>query len=289
MVQGYSQNTAYKQFKLRYFMACHASIVRNIQRRFSENLNYLYIDLNCGKGHQPEYESANCEPWGSPVIAVEELNKKGIIPYCYFVDIDPGAIATLKEVFSDRSDLRCYPSYWTGDSCQVFPELAHSIEEKHGNTKNNGLIYIDPNGNQIIPLKSIRECCQNLKSLNYVDLLMHCSATYLKRWANNRLIKREKYNLEQVVTEHGKRQVFISFPPDATLKLKREKWTFVYATNYDKSKDINKIGMYKVTENTNDLGGKIFRHLVDSSHPLPVLETSRFVQGSLFDVNLYTA
>ncbi len=65
-------------------MAYHAAVCRLIQDKHQQP--YIYVDLNCGAGYQPEYEEVGDELLGSPIIALQELNKQKIKPICHFCD-----------------------------------------------------------------------------------------------------------------------------------------------------------------------------------------------------------
>jgi hypothetical protein len=92
--QQYSESTPFKLKGFRYLMGFHARVCELILKKYSQK--YIYIDLNCGAGDQPEYRDFGDEVLGSPIIAVQELNKLGIIPICHFCDQNQEALNQLR-------------------------------------------------------------------------------------------------------------------------------------------------------------------------------------------------
>lgn len=243
--QQYSSATPYKLKAFRYLLGFHAGVCERITKKY--NQPYIYIDLNCGAGSQPDYQEFGDEVFGSPIVAVQELNKKGIHPICHFCDSSEEAIESLKKVIRDMS-LQCTPLYWLGDNKDSLLKISKQL----GESKFQGLIYSDPNGKQDFPLDEIQQMIR-LPQMNKVDILMNVATTYVKRWQSNPKANWETHSLDKVVFEHGKSRTFIRRPEDRNLK-----WTFVYATNWDKQKNIKKIHLYDVND---PVGREILDHI----------------------------
>jgi hypothetical protein len=112
-----------------------------------------------------------------------------------------------------------------------------------------------------------------------VDLLLNMATTYVKRWECNPKVNWEVYPLKELINGHGKKRVFIRQPENPSLK-----WTFVYATNWDKQKNIPKIRLYDIN---GEIGEKILEHLFNpASNPLPYFsqDGKASVQGNLLDL-----
>ncbi len=93
--QQYSESTPYKLKGFRYLMSFHARVCELILKK--SNQDYIYIDLNCGAGYQPEYREFGDEVLGSPIIALQALNERGINPICHFCDANEEALKTLEK------------------------------------------------------------------------------------------------------------------------------------------------------------------------------------------------
>lgn len=234
---------------------------------------YLYIDLNCGAGYQPEYREFGNEVLGSPIIALQELNRKGIEPVCHFCDASEAALTNLAKTIGELG-LRCTPHYWQGDNREALTKIAGNLED----LPFQGILYSDPNGKQDFPLTAIKNIFQ-IPQLRKVDLLMNVATTYVKRWEANPKANWEVYPLEDLINGHGKQRVFIRQPENPNLK-----WSFIYATNWDKQKNIPKIHLY-------DIHGPVGREILDhifnpKSTPRPYIEKNGAVeiQGNLFEI-----
>ena len=112
--QQYSEATPFKLAGFRYLIGFHASVCKRILRKYPYR-QYLYIDLNCGSGYQPEYAEFGDEVFGSPIIALQELNGQGIRPVCHFCDVNSEALANLRQTIS-KEKLECEAYYWEGDN-----------------------------------------------------------------------------------------------------------------------------------------------------------------------------
>lgn len=243
--QQYSSATPYKLKAFRYLLGFHAGVCELITKKY--NQPYIYIDLNCGAGSQPDYQEFGDEVFGSPIIALQELNKKGIHPICHFCDNSQEALESLEKVIRDMS-LQCNPRYWLGDNKDSLLKISKQL----GESKFQGLIYSDPNGKQDFPLDQIQQIIR-LPQMNKVDILMNVATTYVKRWQSNPKANWETHSLDKVVFEHGKSRTFIRKPEDRSMK-----WTFIYATNWDKQKNIKGIHLYDVND---PVGREILDHI----------------------------
>ncbi|MGB6166917.1 MAG: hypothetical protein WBF52_04970, partial [Geitlerinemataceae cyanobacterium] len=147
------------------------------------------------------------------------------------------------------------------------------------NSQFSGLVYSDPNGKQDFPIEEIKHIFQ-LPQMRKVDLFMNVATTYVKRWESNPKANWEPYTLEEIITGHGKEYIFVRQPEKSSLK-----WTFIYATNWAKQKDLKKIKLYNINS---DVGKSILNHLFNPrSNPLPFFDTdgSVAIQGNLFDLS----
>jgi three-Cys-motif partner protein len=272
--QQYSESTPYKLKGFRYLMGFHSGVCKIILNKPEfQNSKYIYVDLNCGAGDQSEYREFGDEVLGSPIIALQELNHKEIEPICHFCDSSQESLDILKETI-DKLKLKCVPTYWHGDNKKSLIEISKTVNDYNF----YGLVYSDPNGKQDFPLKEIQETFQ-LSQMKRVDLLLNVATTYVKRWENNPKVTWDAYSLDDLITGHGKKFTFIRQPENPSLK-----WTFVYATNWDKQKDLKNIKLYK-TDGT--IGQKIIDHLFDpKSNPAPQIakDGSVTIQPNLLDL-----
>jgi three-Cys-motif partner protein len=270
--QQYSASTPYKLRGFRYLMGYHSRVCRLILNK--TNQPYIYIDLNCGAGYQPEYRKFGDEALGSPIIALQELNRQDIEPVCHFCDANEESLETLKRTVEELK-LKCKARYWLGDNKDSLLEISQDLT----NSQFQGLMYSDPNGKQDFPIREIKAVFQ-LPKMRKVDLLMNVATTYVKRWETNPKANWKVYSLEEVIAGHGKEKIFVRNPENPSLK-----WTFIYATNWAKQKDLTKIQLYSVD---GDVGKGILDHLFNPrSNPLPGIheDGSVSIQGRLnFDI-----
>ncbi|KAM3113896.1 three-Cys-motif partner protein TcmP [Phormidesmis sp. 146-33] len=271
--QQYSASTPFKLKGFRYLMGYHSRVCKLILNK--TNQPYIYIDLNCGAGYQPDYRKFGDQALGSPIIALQELNGQGIEPICHFCDSSQESLEILRRTIEDLK-LKCEPHYWSSDN----KDALLSISQGLANSQFQGLVYSDPNGKQDFPIKEIKDVFQ-LPQMRKVDLLMNVATTYVKRWESNPKANWEVYSLEEVITGHGKEKIFVRKPENPALK-----WTFIYATNWAKQKDLTKIQLYSVD---GDVGKGILDHLFNPRfNPLPGIydDGSVSIQTSLnFDVS----
>ena len=255
--QQYSAATPYKLKGFRYLMGYHARVCKLIfDKPNNESSKYIYIDLNCGAGYQPDYGEVGDETLGSPIIALQELNGQGIEPICHFCDANKESLEILKRTIEELK-LNCEPHYWLGDNKNSLINISQDLAD----SKFHGLVYSDPNGKQDFPIREIKDVFQ-LPQMRKVDLLMNVATTYVKRWESNPKANWEVYSLEEIITGHGKEKIFVRKPENPSLK-----WTFIYATNWAKQKDLIKIQLYSVD---GDIGKGILDHLFNPrSNPLP--------------------
>ncbi len=238
-------------------MGYHAGVGALIMKKYHQP--YIYIDLNCGAGYQPEYSEFGDEVLGSPIIALEELNKKGIDPVCHFCDSSQEALDTLKSAIQERS-LKCKAHYWVGDN----KDSLLSIAEELGDSQFNGLIYADPNGKQDFPLNEIKQVIC-LPQMRKVDILMNVATTYVKRWGPNPKVNWEVPSLQDITSGNGKERTFIRQPEYEDRNMK---WIFVYATNWAKQKNLEKIRLYDINS---EIGKEISAHILSpKSTALPI-------------------
>jgi three-Cys-motif partner protein len=265
--QQYSASTPYKLKGFRYLIGYHARVCKLIIQK--TNQPYVYIDLNCGAGYQPEYREFDAEPLGSPIIAIQELNRQGICPVCHFCDVSSEALDSLRATITDLK-LECDAQYWLGDNKQSLIKISQTLSA----FSFLGLVYSDPNGKQDFPIKEIKDVLQ-LPSMKKVDLLMNVATTYVKRWQSNPKANWEVYSLEEVITGHCKEKIFVREPDNRSLK-----WSFIYATNWIKQKDLKQI---KLFDTDSDIGRSILDHLFNpKSNPLPTYSNGEIaIQGCL--------
>lgn len=132
-----------------------------------------------------------------------------------------------------------------------------------------GLLYLDPNGNQELPLNGLKHF-YSFHRLSSIDVLMNLSATNLKRWFNNPKAKGRwgEYGLQEIIESIPKKYWFVRYPVNKLFK-----WTFLYGTNWVKQKDLNRIGLYSIE---GGMGKAILNHLLDcKNNPLPSLDGSQ--------------
>ena len=254
--QQYSASTPYKLKGFRYLMSYHAAVCEKILKKRKQP--YIYIDLNCGAGDQPDYRKFGDEVLGSPIIALQELNKKDIDPICHFCDSNEESLEILQETIG-RLGLRCRPRYWPGDNKDSLPSICQDFVYP----ESLGIVYSDPNGKQDFPLQEIKAAFK-LEKLRKIDLLMNIATNYVRRWESNPKVNWEVYSLEELTSEHGKNHTFVRYPENSSLK-----WTFVYATNFEKQKELKNIRLYRAE---GEIGERILDHLFNpKSNPLPII------------------
>ena len=85
------------------------------------------------------------------------------------------------------------------------------------------------------------------------------------------------HSLPELITDHGKEYIFIREPEDGPLK-----WTFIYATNWVKQKELRSIKLFNIKER---IGEQIVEHLSNPKNPRPYFgqDGSRAYQTNLFD------
>ncbi len=252
-------------------MSYHSRVCKLILEKTKQP--YIYIDLNCGAGYQPDYRKFGDEDLGSPIIALQELNKEGIEPICHFCDASHKSLDILKKAIKELN-LKCDPHYWPGENKDSLLRVSRDL----ANSQFNGLVYSDPNGKQDFPIKEIKKVFE-FPQMRKVDLLMNVATTYVKRWESNPKVNWEVYSLEEIINGHGKEKIFVRNPENPSLK-----WTFIYATNWCKQKDLTAIKLYSIDT---DLGKRILDHLFNPrSNPLPGIydDGSVAIQG---DLNLH--
>lgn len=111
---------------------------------------------------------------------------------------------------------------------------------------------------------------------------MNVAANYVRRWEANPKTTWEVYSLKEITSGHGKNYIFVRKPENPSLK-----WTFIYATNWAKQKDLTKIHLYSVD---GDVGQGILEHLFNPKHnPLPGIynDGSIAIQGRLLDIEKF--
>jgi len=237
-------------------MSYHAAVCEKILKKRKQP--YIYIDLNCGAGDQPDYRKFGDEVLGSPIIALQELNKKYIDPICHFCDSNEESLEILQETIG-RLGLRCRPRYWPGDNKDSLPSICQDFVYP----ESLGIVYSDPNGKQDFPLQEIKAAFK-LEKLRKIDLLMNIATNYVRRWESNPKVNWEVYSLEELTSEHGKNHTFVRYPENSSLK-----WTFVYATNFEKQKELKNIRLYHAE---GEIGERILDHLFNpKSNPLPII------------------
>jgi three-Cys-motif partner protein len=252
--QQYSEATPHKLKAFRYLVGFHAGVCEKIIKKYHQPQPYIYIDLNCGAGLQLEYREFGNEILGSPIIALEELNKKGIEPICHFCDENQEALESLKKVIQDMT-LKCEAHYWHGDNKKSLLDISKELGQSSlGQSSLQGLIYSDPNGKQDFPLTEIQKITR-LPQMKKVDILMNVATTYVKRWQSNPKANWETHSLEDIVSNHGKTLTFIRQPEDEDRNLK---WTFIYATNWGEQKNLKKIRLYNIND---EVGKEILDHI----------------------------
>ncbi len=182
------------------------------------------------------------------------------------------SLKTLERAISELK-LQCQAHYWSGENKDSLQQISQNLNHP----RFQGLVYSDPNGKQDFPVREIHAVFQ-LPQMQKVDLLMNVATNYVKRWESNPKATWEAYSLEEIVSGHGKKYVFVREPDNPSLK-----WTFIYATNWPKQKDLNKIRLYSIDR---DIGKSILDHLFNpKSNPLPHIgdDGSISIQGNLFD------
>lgn len=268
--QEYSEATPDKLRAFEYFMGYHAGVSKHILNRNRRYSGYAYIDLNCGAGYQPEYREFGDRAYGSPIIATRQALNHQLDPLLYFVDVRTEAIKALrKSILHKFANLPYFAL--ASDNALFVPKLIEYLPM--GDLL--GLIYLDPNGNQELPLKALQKFYGN-RTFSSIDVLMNLSATNLKRWFNNPKAKGRwgEYGLQEIIDSVPKKHWFIRYPVNKLFK-----WTFLYGTNWAKQKDLNQIHLYNIESES---GQAILRHLLDcQNNPLPIIGQQQCKQLSL--------
>jgi three-Cys-motif partner protein len=207
--QGNSANTPIKQEAFRYFMAVHAGIVARALKKFQSS-SYYYIDTNAGTGTTDDQRD------GSVLIAMDAIARNQLHMQGYAIDVRADALTSLQARlgFTPTIDLL------HGDNATILrPTLLPSKKWLMG------LVYCDPNGVNDLPLDALIAFFHpNVPSTQHIDVLIHFSATALKRCHGAGL---EKYTLTSIMQGINKRHWYVREA------FHRDQWTFLFGTNWN--------------------------------------------------------
>lgn len=171
--RGYSASTPDKELGFRKIVSQQLAIVDLIYKKpYGPRIPYIYIDTHAGPGHNSE---VNC--MGSPAVFLE-LAKPFPFPFsAYFIEKNWENYKELENVVSktqirENGEFRIFHDSYEN----ALPKLLENVP------KNSfGLVYLDPNSFPDFELLSTLFAEFSLKR---VDLLVHLSATALKRCAS---------------------------------------------------------------------------------------------------------
>lgn len=257
---GQSDNTYLKQNTLSDLLNVHVKISQGILYRdnlVKKRKKYLYVDLNAGSGFYNQIK-------GSPALFLETAARKRleepfIVQLC---EIDKHSTESLISVCKDVLDVSHEYHIPDKRTCVLLTKKGSVVKivnrdnktwvedtatklQDYQYPKYVGAIYSDPNGcetfDNLIKLS-------NIKCLWMVDIVMHISATTIKRvcCANPKATR-----LTEGIERINKKYWWIRLPYGPF------QWTFLIGTNWGNFPDLETCGFYRTDT---DEGRKILNY-----------------------------
>jgi len=256
-VVGYSGHTLEKQQDFQRLATIIFGAISGIVTRYRNvSPRAIAIDLNAGPGDYP-----NC--LGSPLIALDAARKFQLPPDLHLCEENQGVAARLREMLEifgllsptqenglilrsqdprDAITVWIWPhSYQT-----AWPKIVRTIQRRQEGLV-YGLIYSDENGSEP-PFALLREAAERLQR---VDLIIHVSATNLKRLIGARY-RSDEVRLSEQMLRLGKRFWLIREPR------RQHQWTFLLGTNWDNFPEYTMAGFF---DSASPRGRHIIRQL----------------------------
>lgn len=224
----------------------HAKIVKGLLRKKNRQLKkrYFYIDLNAGSGI---YNGIK----GSPIVLLDAISGAHIFePFdVYLCEINTESAHKLLQTCISKMDRpsvaqngrMCEVSSFKGDSlCVINKDNVSWVNDIVSSGRYDeepyyvGMIYSDPNGcetfNNIARLSK-------MKALGMVDVLMHLSATTIKRVAG---VNPNTTRLLDGIQSINKKYWWIRKPYG------QFQWTFIIGTNWQRFPNLKTFGFYRI-------------------------------------------
>jgi three-Cys-motif partner protein len=221
--RGFGKTTIDKQSGLEGVLLQQLSIIRAIMKKHPEwDICYRYIDCCAGKGTNPE---VCCE--GSPAIFLRTIEKFNIPYTAHFIDENKETCSYLEDYLSSIQTPHGKYKVVHGDyAIKLFEVLNTFYKTKKYRILQYGLIYVDPTK---IPMWDVISQASNHTMARYIDILIHCSATGLKRKAYAEPGEVRKF-LDDYILSIDKKKGFVRDLLDGDA----QQMTFVFGTNNEK-------------------------------------------------------
>lgn len=257
---GISEETDVKQEQFNGFIDMHTRIVQGIFRRKPwMRKPYIYLDLYAGKGTYQSVVTGGTR-LGSPLVFLSQVAKVGIDFEASFFDngMNGQNIAELSAHIQDS-----YPGLYhrcrfhDGDNLlesrsylgNVPPHHSALRYNQHVNANRMGLIYADPNGDNIDRTFEMLSLYSRCATYRTVDILVNVPATIIKR-VRNANTKYDKY-FSDYINMIDKSFVIVREPHTI------QQWMFVFLTNWANFPQWEKKGWYRIDS---DDGKRIMAH-----------------------------
>lgn len=224
--QGQSDYTPQKEEILSSILAQHLHICRGIFAKHRDWLRgvYYFYDIYAGSGIN---ERAGCD--GSPLVFLKEAERLYVPYVATFIDKEPlhaEALARRVARFGRGTTV-----VYEADNAMRLPLLIAAI----GKAQPYGIIYADPNG--MPPFELLAEVSQ-CPQCRVLDILIHCSATTLKRF-------RGAFGGKNLMEHLGaiQKSDWLIRDPEGTGK---QQWTFLFGTNWPDYPEYKRIKLHNI-------------------------------------------
>jgi three-Cys-motif partner protein len=226
---GYGELTALKIEHLSKIMGMHLAITQAVLNKFPHfNQQYRFIDMTAGKGINPNDVS------GSPIVFLEQVFSEAFrLPFrADFIERSEKNLEELKtnieKVLPQSASNHHELNFMLGNYEEVIPKLL-----AFQNTKEFGLIFVDPSG-EVPDFETLKFIAQKRPKM---EILIYLAATN---------VKRVHHFTEKLLSDHmmhiGKKHWLIRKP----IPWDSHKWTFLLGSNTSIFKDYKKIDFLRL-------------------------------------------
>lgn len=238
--QGESKNTEYKQIIFSEILSKHLNICSCIFRKNKNEYwcdsKYYYFDTNSGCGHDSHGGK------GSPFIFIDTATKINIDYKAFFIDKNKNNTESLSKKINfyktnnkNEHEISCS----CGDNEKILFQYSDTCLSGC-NDKKYGLIYCDPNGFNDLPFDSLKYI-SSIYNYRNIDMLLHVSATSIKRTAGAKKKKGQEYTtLLNELRKINKKYWLIREPFSAW------HWTMIIGTNWDSFPKFKQLGFHDI-------------------------------------------